>query len=84
MMTEAFEIHLVADLYPRVSVDGKLKIVHPITAAQNIGLKYRGSRVFPMSDMFVFYDCSNVPEELPDWLSVSKETRSLNEILAAS
>ena len=48
------EIHLIADLHPEIAIDGELTRVHPKEAAKDIGLKYRGSRISQISNMFVF------------------------------
>lgn len=46
---------------------------HPQKAMKHLGITYRDCDCSSMAECWWFYDCQNVPEVLPKWLSRTDE-----------
>lgn len=45
---------------------------HPQIIMRNLGIEYLKSEGVPIGDCWIFYDCSNVANELPEFLYLIK------------
>lgn len=44
----------------------------PSEIVRDFGFSYREVRGEAFADAFIFEDCDNIPESMPDWLTVSE------------
>ena len=42
------------------------EIRHPQTVMKELGITYEAAEPYPIADCWIFYNCSNVPEVLPE------------------
>ena len=42
---------------------------HAQTAMKDLGITYAAAHPFPIADCWRFFDCQNVPDVLPKWLT---------------
>ena len=41
---------------------------HPQVVIKDLGVEYKDYKIISVADAWVFYDCSNIPELLPNYL----------------
>lgn len=47
---------------------------HAETAMKHLGIEYAEAQPMPIGDCWVFRGCTNVPDQLPSWLRIIKDT----------
>lgn len=53
---------------------------HPLNIARATGITWKHAEAVPVADAWVFYECENIPNPLPPFLSVIEEKRKKQPI----
>ena len=43
---------------------------HPQELIKDLGIEYKSCRIISVADAWIFYDCTNLPEQLPKYLEL--------------
>jgi len=54
----------------KTAEEKRLASLHPVQALKELGIKYFHATPQTMGDQFWFWNCTNVPDELPPYLSL--------------